>query len=177
MGASLPTQDLPWDDIGVVLHSGDDYFVTLPDVLSPVALGNQVDAFGGSPHEDDLRVLGGVEKLPHLGTCGFVFLGSALAQIVQAPVNVGVFGVVVPCQGVYNHLRLLTGCGVVQVDQRLAVDTLLQNREVLSDPGHVEGAGCRPGGSLAGRSLACGHDVPRESESDRAPRNVPSRKA
>ena len=32
-----------------------------------------------------------------------------------------------------HHLRLLRGGGVIQIDQRLAVDRLLENREILAD--------------------------------------------
>ena len=61
--------------------------------------------------------------------------------------DVGVVVLVVAAQGVDDRARLLRGGRVVEVDQRLAVDLLLQDREVVADAAHVERGRPRPGGS------------------------------
>ena len=140
MGALFFAKYLPGHDVGVVLHGGDDDFVIRPDVGPAVGLGYQIDALGGAPHEDDLLVVLGVDELPHLLPRPLVGVGGQLAQGVDAPVDVGIFGRVVIDQGIYNRLGLLGGSGVVQVHQGLAVDQFLQDGEVLPYPGHVKGS-------------------------------------
>jgi hypothetical protein len=55
------------------------------------------------------------------------------------PVDIGVLRAVEPGDGVDDDLRILTGGGVVEVDQGLAPNSLAENREVLPDPGDIEG--------------------------------------
>ena len=62
----------------------------------------------------------------------FVMAGGALAQLVHAAMDVGVIQLVELVHGVQNHLRFLGGGGVIQIDQRLAVDVLIQYGEVLT---------------------------------------------
>ena len=55
--------------------------------------------------------------------------------------NVGVERRVIAALAVDDSLRLLAGGGVVEVDERLAVNGLLQDRKILAQAGHVEAAG------------------------------------
>ena len=158
-GTALLAQDLPGDDIGVVLHGGNDDFVALSYVLAAVALGYQVDSFSGAPYEDDLTVVRGVEELPYLGPGTLVVLSGPLAQGVDPPVHVGVFRGVVPDQGVDDYLGFLAGGGTVQVDQRPAVDLLFQDREVLPDFCWVKDLGGLVGNIPLGRGVGCGHEA------------------
>ena len=52
--ALLIAQHLPGNDVGVVLHGGDEHFIACADVLPPVGLRHEVDGLGGAAHEDDL---------------------------------------------------------------------------------------------------------------------------
>jgi hypothetical protein len=71
----------------MVLHGRDDDFVPGPEVLSPVALGHQVDAIRGSPGEHDFVIVGCVQEAPHSGTAAIVRLGGHLTQEVDAPMT------------------------------------------------------------------------------------------
>ena len=64
--------------------------------------------------------------------------GGLLGDGVHAPVHVGVGRLVVAVHGVDHRGRLLRRGGRVQVDQALAVDLAVQDREVLLD-GPVDG--------------------------------------
>src|SRR5207245_3138639 len=67
--------------------------------------------------------------------------------------DVGVAALVVPNQRVDDDARLLRAGRVIQVNERLAVDTLLQDRKVLADLADVERQAWRLAGgpgSLAG---------------------------
>ena len=55
--ALLLAQDLPGDDVGVVLHLGDEHLVALADVAPAPRVGHQVDRLGGVEGEDRARRL------------------------------------------------------------------------------------------------------------------------
>jgi hypothetical protein len=57
----------------------------------------------------------------------------------HAAMNVGAIDGVELDDGVDDGLRLLRGGGVVEIDQGLAVDSLLEDREVFAEFGDVEG--------------------------------------
>ena len=101
--------------------------------VRPQVCADQVDAFGGAANEDDLLRLRGVQKALDLDARLFVGSGGALAQLVHAAVDVGAVHFVETADGVDDRVRLLRGGGVVQVHQRLAVDVLLEDREILPD--------------------------------------------
>ena len=55
---------------------------------------------------------------------------GAVAQFMDAAMDIGVVVLVVMHERVNDRARLLGGGGVVEIDQRLAVDFLVQNREI-----------------------------------------------
>ena len=63
-------------------------------------------------------------------------------RVVNAAMDVGVHVLVVARDGVDDDLRLLRSGGVVQIDQRLAVDPLGEDGKIGADPGEIE-AGLR----------------------------------
>ena len=73
-----------------------------------------------------------------LGAGFLVGGGGALGELVNAAVDVGAVHLVEAADGVDHRERLLRGSGAIQIDQRLAVDVLLEDREILPDPFHVE---------------------------------------
>ena len=72
----------------------------------------------------------GVEEAGGAGAGGLVGLGGAAAQFVDAAMDVGVVVLVKAAQGVNDGAGLLRGGGVVQIDQRMAVDLLVKNRKI-----------------------------------------------
>ena len=106
--------------------------------LRPQLDGHQVDAFGGAAHEDQLALAARVEESLHLGARRFVGRRGALAQLVHAAMNVGAIHFVELANRFDHRVRLLRRGRVIQIHQRLAVYGLLENREILPDPFHVE---------------------------------------
>ena len=51
MCAFLLTEQLPGNDIGMVLHCGNQDFIAGTDMFSTEGLGDKVDAFRRSPDE------------------------------------------------------------------------------------------------------------------------------
>ena len=88
--------------------------------------------------EDQLVLALRVEESARLGAGLLVRGCRALAELVDAAVDVGAIHLVELADGVDHRERLLRGGGAIQIHQRLAVDRLLEDRKVLADPLHVE---------------------------------------
>jgi hypothetical protein len=68
----------------------------------------------------------------------FVGGGGSFRQQVNAAMDVGVIAAVTLADGVDHRFRFLHRSGVVQIDQRLAVNPLAQDRKVGADAGEVQ---------------------------------------
>ena len=137
-GALLGGEDLPGDDVGVVLEDREHDQVALAEVLPAPAVGDQVDALGGSPGEYDLPRRAGVDVALGLLPGRLVALGSDLTDPVGAAVDVGVELCVVLVHRGQHLARPLRGVGAVEVD-----DPGLEDREVPPDLVRVEPGGGR----------------------------------
>ena len=134
-------QEIPGHDVGMVLHDGKHDLVALPDMRGAIGARHQIDGFGGVAGEDDLGVGAGVDeaahRLPRLLEIG----GGEVAQVVEPAMDVGVFLSVGALNGVEHGSRLLRRGAVVEIDERLAMDLLRQDREVGADGIDVIGNG------------------------------------
>ena len=90
-------------------------------------------------------IVGGVDELLHLcaGLASYS-VGRDLAELVNAAMDVGVFGFVVAADRDRSPPRLLRGGAVVEIDQRLAVDRRVQDGEIGADSLNVNSRRCRP---------------------------------
>ena len=79
----------------------------------------------------------GVEERRHFFPRAFVSLGRLVGEIMQPAMHVGVLRGVGLLQPIEHRARLLRRGGVVEVDERLAVNLLGQNREIRPDAAHV----------------------------------------
>ena len=71
-GAGLLCGELPGHDVGVMLGFGQhDLVAGLQQVLAEDG-GEQVDAFGGAAHEDDLLRRGSTQESCDLGACALI---------------------------------------------------------------------------------------------------------
>jgi hypothetical protein len=101
-------------------------------VFSAPAIGQEIDAFGGAASENDFITAGRVDEFRGAMAGGFEGGSGAVAQFVNAAVNVGIVLLVVIAQRIENGPRFLRGGGVIEVDQRIPVDLLVQNRKILA---------------------------------------------
>ena len=127
---SLLCEHLPGNNIGMVLHLGQDDGVALGQVRTTPSMGDEVDGLGRAAGDDDFV---SVEASLEFAAAGFVAFGCFTCEGVNGSVDVGVgFGVVI-IHRVQDDLRLLCGRSVVQIDQRIAVNLTLQNRELITE--------------------------------------------
>src|SRR4029077_4721536 len=98
---------------------------------------DQVDRLGGAAHEDDLALVGGVEKGAH----GFARLlepvGRARAQLIDAAMHIGVVVAVELGDAVDDLTRLLrAGAGIEEYEAGVA----LEYRELAAQLARIEPA-------------------------------------
>ncbi|MNS69805.1 hypothetical protein D3C72_1031330 [compost metagenome] len=134
-GAGAFGNQLPGDNIGVVLQGAEDDLVPYLEFAHAPALGHQIDRLGGAAGPDHLVAAGRIDKAgDRLAGC-LEGAGGAAAQGMGGAVYVGVVGPIVVSDGVQHRLRLLGGGGVVQIDQRVAVHLLRQGRKLATQLG------------------------------------------
>ncbi len=126
----------------MVLHRADDDFVAGNEQRAGVALGDQVDRFGGSAHEDDFRRNRGMDECLHADPRRLECIGRALAQRMHAPMHIGIVFSVKARNRVDYRLRFLRGGCVVEINDPLAMHAALQDRE---RPAPARHAFCRNG--------------------------------
>ena len=161
--APVAGSELPGDDVGVVLHPGDQDLVSGGERAPAPALGDEIDALGGAPGEDDLLRRRGVHEPGDPVADGVVRRGGPLAQVVDAAMDVGVLGRIEAADGLDDRPGLLAGRGIVEIDQGLAVDPPGKDREILPEPARRRAQGRR--------------GVPRSSAPQRPPRRSRTRRS
>ena len=122
---------LPRDEVAVMFQLGEQNFVARLQVLQRPSCRDEVDALGGAAGEDDFLRGAGVDELRDAFARGFVGAGRTIAQFMNTPVNVGVVVLVVALDRIKDGTGLLRCGGAVEVDERMAVDFLIKDREIL----------------------------------------------
>ena len=124
---------LPRNKVGMVLDLGRQNDIPGLEVRLTPSVGYDVDALGRAAGENDLGGVGGVDELRDAGAGAFVGVGGAHRKRMEAAMHVAVVALVVVDERFDHRSRLLRGGAVVEVDERLAVDLLMQNREIGAD--------------------------------------------
>jgi hypothetical protein len=135
----------------MVLHRGDEDFVSGAKAASPVALGDEVDAFGRAAHKDDFAAVRCANEAANLVAGCFVGGGRAFAQLVHAAMDVGAFLDVAALNALQNRVRFLRGGSIVEIHERMPVDLLCQSGKVLAHALYIEILG--HGRNRLGRNL------------------------
>ena len=114
-----------------------------------MALCDEVDAVGGALGEDNRVWVGGVEEGRGFLARALVERRGTLAQQVRGAMDVGIRVTVIVVGRLDHRQWFLAGVRAVQVDQRLAVHELRQNRKVGADLRDVEFSGYGAAGAHA----------------------------
>src|SRR3954454_9520089 len=138
LGAGLAGDELPRHEVRVVLEFGDHYEVARAEVREAPGIGDEIDPLGRVAGEDDLAGVGRVEEGPYPFPRMLERLGRALGQHVDTAVDVRVRGLVDPRHRIEHLPRLLRAGGRIEEGERLAVDLLLEDREVAAQRLRVE---------------------------------------
>lgn len=114
LGAGLAADLLPRNQVGVVLHDGDDDLVTGLEHRGCKALGDQVERLARVAGEDDLVGLGGADEVGDLLADLRDGIGGLDGQRVQAAQGVGVHTLVEVALGVEHAGGALRGGGAIE---------------------------------------------------------------
>jgi hypothetical protein len=140
-------EQLPRDDVGVVLERGEHDLVAGADPRPAKGVGQQVDALGGAADEDDLlrarRSQQPGDRRPRV----LVRVGRARRKSVRAAMDVAVVPFIEAGHGIEHYAWLLRRGRVVEPHEPMAVNPLVQGGEVCA--GGSEVAGRRPFGHEA----------------------------
>ena len=120
VAVALLDEELPRDEVGVVLHLGQDDGVAPVDVGAAPGIGDEVDRLGGVAGEDQLVAVGRVDEPGDAHTRRLVGRGRLLADRVDPAVDVGVVLAVVVGDGIDDDAGLLARRRRVEVDQARA---------------------------------------------------------
>ena len=96
-------------------------------------MGDEVYGLGRAAGEDETPDVRRAEETHYLLACPLVGRRGFFGEAVDAAVDVGVVLLVLLRESVQHLLRLLGGCGVIQVDELLAVDPPVEDGEVAPD--------------------------------------------
>ena len=113
-----------------MLHFREQNHVAGLEIFCAPGTGDEIDAFGRAAREDDFVGAFGVDEFCGAGAGGFKRVRRAVAQFMDAAMDVGVVVLVIMHQRVNHRAGLLRRGGVVEINQRLAVDLLVQDRKI-----------------------------------------------
>ena len=123
---------LPWHDVGMVLHGGDDDLVALLHECVAEGRCDEVEALGGATGEDDFLGGGGMDELAHLFASCLVQVGGLLREVMHASVHIGIDIVIFLGHGL-NHLsRLLCGGCIVEIYQWPVIYRAAKDGEIFA---------------------------------------------
>ena len=131
--ASFFGNELPRNDVGVVFQDGDDDFITRLERRLHVGICNQVNGFGRTANENNFLRRRSSDKVTNDVACIFVGVCRCGRKRVSATVNVGVFVFVVVLETINHYLRALRRCSVIEPNERMTVNLLRKNREVVAN--------------------------------------------
>src|SRR5262245_23696224 len=101
----------------MVLHLGEQNLVASLDEFLAPGVCDQIDSLGGPARENNLLSAARVDKGGCPRSRAFEGVGGAVAQFVDAAMNVGVIMFIIAPQR-RNHLSwFLRGRGIIKVDQ------------------------------------------------------------
>ena len=115
-----------------MLHLREQDLVSGTEIGCAPGVSHQVDSLGRPTSKNDFVGALGVNKTR--GACSRALESGrgAVAQLVDAAVDVGIVAFVIVAQRVQDLDRLLGRCCIVQVDQRVPMHALVQSREILA---------------------------------------------
>ena len=137
-GALTFAQELPGDYVGVMLHFGDDDLVATADDLLTEGVSYKIYGLGSVADEDDFGGVVGTDVRSDSLASLLIQVSTDIAEMVHAPVDVGIDMGVDKVHGIDDLTRLLSRCAIVEIDEWLVVYLFAENGEVATNVFDVE---------------------------------------
>ena len=130
--AFFSSQQLPGNDIAVMLHDGKNHLIPLLHKFIAETGYKQVDTFRRTAGKDYFIRAAGIDKLPHRLTRCLVQLRSLLRKKMHTAMHIGIDRIVLVRNGIYHLTGFLCGRTVIKVNQRLTIYFTRKYREISS---------------------------------------------
>ena len=130
---------LPRNDVGMVLHFGDDDLVPVLYKGFTKGKSHQVDAFGGPFCENNLFPVSGMYKMLNLVPDRLKSFSGFIGHKMGSPVDIPVKIKGQPAFSQQNPHIFLCGSCTVEIYQRFSIDLVSQNGKLLADFGNIKG--------------------------------------
>ena len=153
VAVALLDEELPRDEVRVMLHLGQHDRIAALDVPPAPRVRDEVDRLGRVAGEDDLVAVRGVDEPGDARACRLVRGRRLLTDRVDPAMDVRVVAAVVRGDRIEHRARLLARGRRVEVDERMPVDQLIEDRELVAQRDRIEGPG-RLGGERHRRTPA-----------------------
>ncbi len=124
---------LPWNDIRMMFHLTKYDFIARAKEFSSVTMRYEIDRFGCSANENTLLRFFCIDKFAYFFACGFVGGRCFLRKIMNSAMDIRMFFLEVCRAALYNHIRNLGRCGVIQIPQRLSIYLLREHGKIFTD--------------------------------------------
>ena len=131
--AETLAEEVPRDDIGMVLHDREHDLVAFPQPHAAEARRDEIDRLGGVLGEDNFFLGAGIDEGSRRLARAFVSLRRLIGEIMQAAMHIGILRRIGAGQAIENLGRLLRRGGVVEINQRLAINLHGQRRKIGAD--------------------------------------------
>src|SRR2546427_3483867 len=132
-GTAVPRRQLPRNDVRVVFELRDQHLIARPQGAAE-RLGQESQPDGRPACEDYFLAAPGADEPLDTVAGGLVELGGLFAERVDGAVDVGVAPGVVLTHRLDDRPRPLARRGRVEVDEGVAVDDPLEDREIRARP-------------------------------------------
>src|SRR5262249_20694160 len=136
--SGLFRQQLPRNNVGMMLKSGYQNLVTGFDARPGERIHHKVDSLRCAANKDDFAFASSVDELLHSRSRGFKSFRCAIAQSMYRSMNIRRVTFIKPIHGLDYCLRLLRRSGVVQIDKRFSMHLLMKSRKVPPDFQQIE---------------------------------------
>ena len=113
-----------------MFQNGDDDFITCLNICHAVAVSYEVQRFGGVARENDFAGFFGVDEFGGSAARLFVGIGCFHAERVKTAQRIGILCGAVVVDGIYDGLRLLRGCGIVEINDGIVF--IIQYGKILA---------------------------------------------
>ena len=124
-----------------MLHHGQKNHVAIANEFSAPGLRHEIDAFSRPAGEDDLICTSRADVFCNTLPRFLISLGRTRAQHMQPAMHIRVVVFVKIPQRLDHGARFLRGRSAIEIDQRMSVRLLAQNREIFAKRTPVDSAG------------------------------------
>ena len=116
---------------------GEQNHIARLEILRAPSRGDQINSFRRAARKNNFVGRLRIDEFRRTRARGFKGIRRAVAQFMDTAMNIGVVKFVIMHERINDAAGLLRRGGVVEINQRLAVDLLMQNREVSAQFGPI----------------------------------------